>query len=129
MADKKVNPGLVWTVSIVIALLFGSLGILVILRPERFAEDPMPDAVRIGLGAVFCLGAGLLLIPRVTWVGALLLATTLVGVSGVSAYHHQFQQTVIPLMFTVSLGTLAYIRRPGAQGSASPTIPPPPPTP
>jgi hypothetical protein len=112
MAKKQVNPRLIWTVTILLTLLFGGIGVLLLVNPKQFAlhDDQLPYFR--GLGASLCVGAVLLLVPRVAWVGALLLAVILLGLIGVSIYQGQMSQTVVPALFLVSVGTLAYIRRP-----------------
>jgi hypothetical protein len=112
MAEKKVNPRVVWTVSILLALLFALNGVLLILRPQLFGNQrsgstQTGEAPFVGLGVAFCLGSVLLLVPRTAWIGASLLAVILVGVIGVWLFQGAAIQTVMPALFVVSLGTLA----------------------
>jgi hypothetical protein len=118
MAEKKANPHVVWAVSILLALVFAGLGVLLFLKPQPLFNQSvngrqLADYYLTGLGVVFCSGAVLLLVPRLAWIGALLLAVVLSGIIGVSVVHGSMSQIVIPGLLVVSLVTLAYIRRPG----------------
>jgi hypothetical protein len=141
MAEKKVNPRVVWTVSIFLAVLFGGYGALLLVNGQVLSGQPgnhaqSPDYSLMALGIAFVVGAVLLLVPRVAWTGALLLGAALIGVIGVSLAQGNVVQAVIPALCVVSLGTLAYIRRPGGVFSTpaskaeqpsppTPTVPPP----
>jgi hypothetical protein len=109
MAEKQVNARLVWTVSILLAVLFGGIGVLLLVYPKQsvgqhFGEDQLP-LIRL-VGAVLCVGSVLLLVPQTAWIGALLLACILLGVIGLSLYQRQPYEAAVPALF------LAYIRRP-----------------
>jgi hypothetical protein len=115
MAEKQINPRMVWTVSILLALLFGSIGVLLLVYPKQFigqhfGEDSFP-IVRL-VGAVLCVATILLLVPRTAWIGAVLLAVILLGIIGLALYQRQPYEAVVPALFLVSVGSLAYIRRP-----------------
>jgi hypothetical protein len=115
MAEKIVNPRMIWTVSILLAGLFAAFGVWKVLYPDGLGAPSAGDGSRLlarGLGAAFLLGAVLLLVPRLAWVGAAALAVILLGVIGVWLVQGAVSQTVIPALFVVSLVTLAYIRRP-----------------
>jgi hypothetical protein len=97
---------------------------------QHVHEDQLPYLR--GLGAALCVGAVLLLVPRVAWVGAMLLAVILVGLMGVWAYVGDWSQLVVPAMFLVSVASLAYIRRPRSPTPAPPkpeAVPVAPPSP
>jgi hypothetical protein len=122
MAEKKVSPRLVWTMSIILALLFALNGVLLIVRPAQFGSPlagstQSTDPIVLALGVAFCIGSLLLVVPRTAWIGASLLAVLLVGVIGVWLFQGATIQTVIPALFVVSLVTLAYVRRPGGEFS------------
>jgi hypothetical protein len=115
MAEKQVNARLVWTVSILLAVLFGGIGVLLLVYPKQsvgqhFGEDQLP-LIRL-VGAVLCVGSVLLLVPQTAWIGALLLACILLGVIGLSLYQRQPYEAAVPALFLVSVASLAYIRRP-----------------
>jgi hypothetical protein len=131
MAEKKVNPRVVWTVSILLAFLFTVNGVLLIVRPPQVGSplagstQPLHPLV-LALGVAFCLGSVLLLVPRTAWIGASLLAVLLVGVIGVWLVQGAVIPTVMPALLVISLGSLAYIRRPGgaySSGEGSVTTP------
>jgi hypothetical protein len=117
MAEKQINTRLIVTVSVLLALLFGAIGVMLLINPKQFVV-PRADPEQItlfllrGLGAAFCVGAFLLLVPRVAWVGAVVLAVVLIGVICKWAIQGDVQQTIIPALFLVSLASLAYVRRP-----------------
>ena len=83
MAEKQVNPRLIWTASVVLALLSGAIGVLLLVKPQQMGGPNASEQQLVllrALGAAFCVGAFLVLVPRVAWLGALLLAVLLVGV-------------------------------------------------
>jgi hypothetical protein len=126
MAEKQVNLRLVWTVSVLLALLFGSIGVLLLVYPKQFigqhfGEDSFP-LVRL-VGAVLCVGSILLLVPRTAWIGAVLLAVILLGIIGLALYQRQPYEAVVPALFLVSVGSLAYIRRPSKPTTDLPQLP------
>jgi hypothetical protein len=119
MAAKQVNPRVIWTVSVLLALLFAAVGILLLLKPQ--AADPFPGVDKVtwllvvrAIAAVIFLGAVLLLVPRLAWIGALLLGIVLIAVTGSYIASGAWMPTVIPILILISLSTLGYIRRPGA---------------
>jgi hypothetical protein len=119
MAAKQVNPRVIWTVSILLALLFAVIGILLLLKPQAADQVPGVDKatgliVVRAIAAVIFLGAVLLLVPRLAWIGALLLGIILIGVTMAYAASGALLPTVIPILILISLGTLGYARRPGA---------------
>jgi hypothetical protein len=124
MAAKQVNPRVIWTVSMLLALLFAVVGVLLLLKPQAADQVPGVDKatglllVR-AIAAVICLGAVLLLVPRLAWIGALLLGIILIGVIGAYATSGALLPTVIPILILISLGTLGYARRPGAVPAAA----------
>jgi hypothetical protein len=138
MAAKQANPKVIWTVSIVLALLFAILAILLLLRPQAADQFPGVDKVTWllvvrAIAAIVFLGAVLLLVPRLAWIGALLLGIILIAVTASYIASGEWMPTVIPILVLISLGTLGFIRRPGAVATAavkketvepSPAIPP-----
>jgi hypothetical protein len=123
MAEKQVSPRLIWTASFLLALMFGSLGVLLLGKPQQVAGPNGSENQFLllrALGAAFCVGAFLVLVPRVAWVGALLLAALLVGVIGWSTYVGRYTETIIPALFLVSVTALAYIRRPRSPAAEPP---------
>jgi hypothetical protein len=119
MAAKQVNPQVIWTVSILLALLFAGVGILLLLIPQAADQVPAVDKATgllliRAIAAVICVGAVLLLVPRLAWIGALLLGIILIGIIVVYATSGALLPTVIPILILISLGTLGYARRPGA---------------
>ena len=125
MAAKQINPRLIWTVSILLALIFLAIGVVMVLKPEQTGSQPAnaaqtPPLVLKALGVALCLGAVLLLVPRVAWVGAVLLGLILIGVIGLWVFQGDGMQTLIPALLLISVGTLAYIRRPGRPSATPP---------
>jgi hypothetical protein len=115
MAEKQVNPRLIWTASVVLALLSGAIGVLLLVKPQQMGGPNASEQQLVllrALGAAFCVGAFLVLVPRVAWLGALLLAVLLVGVIAWSIFGGRYSETIIPALFLVSATALAYIRRP-----------------
>src|SRR5579862_3693197 len=122
-AKKPISPNIVWTVSILLAVLFGGFGVFKIVDPQLGTapvQNPMPDLYRWLLGGAFCVGAVLLLVPRFAWIGALWLVLLLGGACVWFLSQGQLAGIVIPLLFIVSLGTLAYVRRPGSTALTPP---------
>jgi hypothetical protein len=120
MAAKQADPRVIWTASIVLALLFAGFGAQLVLmeKPEDAVHIPSVDRatgsllVR-GIGFAMCLGAVLLLVPRLTWIGSVLLSAVLLGFVAIALTSGAPLQAAIPAMILISLGTLGYIRRPG----------------
>jgi hypothetical protein len=120
MAAKQVNPRVIWTVSILLALLFAGVGILLLLKPQVPGVDKGTGLLLVrAIAVVVCLGAVLLLVPRLAWIGALLLGILLSGVIVAYAASGALLPTVIPILILISLGTLGYTRRPGAVPAAA----------
>ncbi len=126
MAAKQVNPRVIWTVSILLALVFAVAGIVLLLKPQ--AVDPAPGADRVTwllvvrvIAPVICVGAVLLLVPRLAWIGALLLGIILIAMIGSYIASGAWMPTVIPSLILISLGTLGFVRRPGAAAAAAVT--------
>jgi hypothetical protein len=114
---------LIWVVSVLLALLFGAVGAVLLVNPKQSVGQHVAEDYFVylrGLGAALCVGAFLVLVPRVAWAGALLLALILAGVIGLLAFLGRYSETIIPALFLVSVTALAYIRRPRSPAPAPP---------
>jgi hypothetical protein len=118
-AKKPVSPAILWTMSIVFAVLFGSYGLVLVFNPfgqsapsSHLGEGS--ELYRLLVGAPLCVGAILLVLPRMAWIGATLLALTCAVEAGRNIYIGHAAAALIPALFIISLATLAWVRRPGS---------------
>ena len=103
--------------STLLALAFVSLGLVKLINPAllgALATWGYPEAFRVGIAVVEIGGGLLLLVPRVAWYGAGLLATLLAGAAVTHFWNGQGPQTVLSAVLFAPVALLGYVRHPRA---------------
>ena len=112
-----------WVVTILLAAAFafsggGKLAGLP-MYAKSFAAWGYPPWFQYFTGAIELGSALLLLVPRTTFYGALLLVATMIGAVLTHLTHHQAARVPAPAVLLVLAGIVAFGRRPSARASGA----------
>ena len=109
----SLNSVVSWILQILLALLFAVQGIVKLMGSPswiaHFSQWGYPQHFYLVVGVAELAGAVLLLIPRLTRLGALLLSVIMIGAAGTHLFHHE-PQVVTTLILLALLGTVLFLR-------------------
>jgi hypothetical protein len=123
MADKKPNPTVVWVVTVLLAALFGWIGLSMLggeQWPSDFQRWGYPTWLCPVIGALTIAAAASLFVRRVAWVGAGTLAALMAIAVVATLRHERGAAALMPALLLMSLTSLAYHRYPRKQLPAVP---------
>jgi len=116
MSTSRVGTAVAWVLSGLLALAFLASGVPKLLMIEvwarKFAQWGYPVWFLLLIGALEVGGAILLLIPRWTRYGVLLLGVVMVGAMYTHVSNGEGLQVLRPLIVGAALGVLAWLRAP-----------------
>ena len=116
MSTSRVGTAVAWVLSGLLALAFLASGVPKLLMIEvwarKFAQWGYPVWFLLLIGALEVGGATLLLIPRWTRYGVLLLGVVMVGAMYTHVSNGEGLQVLRPLIVGAALGVLAWLRAP-----------------
>jgi len=116
MSTSRVGIAVAWVLSGLLALAFLASGVPKLLMIEvwarKFAQWGYPVWFLLLIGALEVGGAILLLIPRWTRYGVLLLGVVMVGAMYTHVSNGEGLQVLRPLIVGAALGVLAWLRAP-----------------
>jgi putative oxidoreductase len=98
-----------WTLQILLALLFAVQGVVKLMGSPnwiaRFNRWGYPHDFYLVVGVAELAGAALLLIPKLSKFGAVLLSVVMIGAAGTHLLHHE-PQVATTLILLALLGTV-----------------------
>jgi putative oxidoreductase len=102
-----------WTLQILLAFLFAVQGVVKLMGSPswiaRFNRWGYPHDFYLVVGLAELAGAALLLIPKLSKFGAVLLSVIMIGAAGTHLLHHE-PQVATTLILLALLGTLFCLR-------------------
>jgi uncharacterized membrane protein YphA (DoxX/SURF4 family) len=125
MAKGQSNPKVVMGGSALLALMFLVGGSLKLLGPqiglnvgEQFAQLGYPDWLCPVLGGVEVAAALIILVPRIAWIGALVLMAVTTGYLWIFWRNDQPTQVIGPSLLFMTCAVLFYLRYPWKAAAA-----------
>jgi uncharacterized membrane protein YphA (DoxX/SURF4 family) len=111
---RKVKIIAVWTLQILVGLMFVMLGVMKFQDPSwprNFARWGYPDGFYMVVGLLEAAGGAALLVPRLTSYAALLLMTVMAGAGLTHLVHGETQRLPVPLVYLLLIALVGWLRR------------------
>lgn len=111
----------VWIMAILLLVGVGPPGLEKLVQPdvvtERFVSQwGLPAWLVPVTGSMETLGGLLVLVPRVSSYGAMMIVAAMVGATGTHLVHGEMNRFVFPLVFAVLALVVGWVRRSDAMG-------------
>ena len=104
----------VWALQIVVGLLFLMLGIMKFRDPSwvrNFARWGYPNGFYLVIGVLEAAGGVAVLVPPLASYGALLLMAIMTGAAITHLVHGETQRLMVPVVYLLLCGGVAWLRR------------------
>ena len=104
----------VWALQIVVGLLFVMLGVMKFRDPSwvrNFVRWGYPDGFYMVIGVLEAAGGVAVLIPSFASYGALLLMSVMTGAALTHLVHGETQRFMVPVVYLLLCGGVAWVRR------------------
>jgi putative oxidoreductase len=105
-----------WVLSALLALMFLFAGGFKLsgaqVAVDNFSKWGYPDWFRVVTGIVEVTAAVLVIVPRTSFLGALLILPTMVGAVLTHLTHAEARNAPLPVILFILAAALAYLRRP-----------------
>jgi putative oxidoreductase len=111
---KRVGTVALWTVQVLAAAAFVAIGLAKFATPvwaRNFARWGYPDGFYLVIGALEIGGAILLLVPKLSSYGSVLLGAMMIGAAATHALHHETARVSSPLMWLAVVMLIGLARR------------------